>query len=122
MPVSNRVPSASDKKWIFLTQWRRLYPLEPDPIGGDGEWKFLEDRRFVFDWAWPIELVSAEVNGQAWGVKGGGRHGKDKDLEKLNLAQLEGWIVLQFTPKMLEELPDWCCAMVKKALDQRRKP
>src|SRR3990167_5184772 len=79
------------------------------------EYRFLAHRRFRFDWAWPDRLLAVEQNGGVWT---GGRHtrgtGYLRDLEKLNLAQLEGWTVLQFSPEQIrtaELLP-----LLKKAL------
>lgn len=63
------------------------------------EYQFLEKRKFRFDYAVPSLKIAIEING---GQFVNGRHnrggaGYEADLEKLNLAQLEGWKVLQFT-------------------------
>ncbi len=67
------------------------------------EYRFAPPRRWRFDYCWPDQKVALEVNGGAWVS---GRHtravGYGKDLEKLNAAQLAGWIVLQFTPQQLK--------------------
>lgn len=68
------------------------------------ERRVTAERRFRFDAAWPAELVALEVNGGVWT---GGRHsggsGQIRDFEKLNLAQLLGWRVLQVTPQQLTD-------------------
>lgn len=82
----------------------------------DTEVKFDAERKFRFDFAWPEAKLALEVNGGTWN---GGAHGRAKgihrDYEKLNLAQWNGWAVLQVTPqdvyssnlgRMLKELYD----------------
>ena len=62
------------------------------------EYKFLDQRRFRFDFAWPQLHIAVEVEGGVWT---GGRHtrgkGYTRDLEKYNLATLHGWKVYRFT-------------------------
>lgn len=62
------------------------------------EYKFLEDRRFRFDFAYPQFKFAIEVEG---GVFTGGRHinpmGFTKDCEKYALALVNGWGVLRVT-------------------------
>jgi very-short-patch-repair endonuclease len=67
------------------------------------ELKFLTNRKFKFDLCVPSLKLAVEING---GQYVNGRHnrggvGYEKDLEKLNLAQINGWIVLQFTYEQL---------------------
>jgi hypothetical protein len=66
----------------------------PEP---EYEFRFLPDRKFRFDLCWPVEKLAIEINGATW-VKGGhsSGYGLQRDYEKLNLAQLAGWIVLQY--------------------------
>lgn len=67
------------------------------------EYKFLDDRRFRFDFAWPDRKVAVEIEG---GVYSSGRHtrgaGFTKDCEKYNLATLNGWSVYRFTTEMVK--------------------
>jgi very-short-patch-repair endonuclease len=108
--------SRTDKAEMFLYYWRisapRSAPLPEEEYNFDHHL----GRRHKFDFCWKRKKVAVEVNGQAWKVKGGGRHGKSDDLEKLNLATSLGWKVYQFTPEMLERDPASCVDMVVKAL------
>lgn len=69
------------------------------------EYRFSQARKFRFDFAFITEdRLAIEVDGGVW--KGGqGRHtsgaGYTRDCEKNNLAILEGWRVLHFTPDMV---------------------
>lgn len=108
--------SPTDKANEFMFLWRVYAPMSaPMP---DEEYNFDHHlgRKHLFDFAWTYKKVAVEVNGEAWQTKGGGRHGKDKDLEKMNLAQSLGWKVFQFTPAMLKRDPDKCVAIVLQAL------
>jgi len=64
------------------------------------EFRFHNVRRFRFDWADPVNKVAIEINGGVWV---GGRHtsgaGFIKDMEKLNLATVMGYKILQYTPE-----------------------
>jgi very-short-patch-repair endonuclease len=95
---------SEDKKALFLYYWRLCLHTQPEP---EPEYYFDKHvgRKHRFDFAWPDKMVAVEINGNAWGVKGGGRHGKDSDLEKMNLAVAMGWRVFQFSPTMLNENP-----------------
>jgi very-short-patch-repair endonuclease len=62
------------------------------------EFKFLDNRRFRFDFAWPDIKLACEVDGNVWH---GGRHttgtGFTADCEKFALATIEGWRVIRVT-------------------------
>ena len=62
------------------------------------EYRFDDNRRWRFDFAWPDCRLAVEVNGGEWSA---GRHnragGMAADYEKLNAAVIAGWRVLQFT-------------------------
>ena len=66
------------------------------------EYRFHPERKWRFDIAFPEYKVAVEVQGGIWI---GGAHARGKfimrDYEKLNEAQLIGWIVLQVQPKEL---------------------
>ena len=107
---------SEDKSILFWNLWHMLAVgyLEPER-----EYRFDKSigRKHRFDFAWPDCHVAVEVNGNAWHTKGGGRHGNDNDLEKMNLAVLMGWKVLQFSPAMLEDDPVRWVDMVKNMID-----
>jgi hypothetical protein len=63
------------------------------------EYRFdASGRRWRFDLAWVHRMLACEINGAEWQQ---GRHnrgaGMAKDFEKMNAAQVQGWVVLQFT-------------------------
>ena len=71
------------------------------------EYQFFPPRKFRFDYAihsqWEgMGNLAVEIDGGIWT---GGRHtrglGFQRDMEKLNLAAIEGWSVLRFTPKQV---------------------
>lgn len=71
------------------------------------QYKFLIDRKFKFDFAWPDRKIALECEG---GVYIRGRHtrpmGFINDCRKYNLAALNGWTVLRYTPDMLKDIID----------------
>ena len=80
------------------------------------EVRFDPARRYRFDYAWPAidpwrHKVALEVQGGIWRKKGGAHTGTGhlRDMEKLNLAQTQGWTVLQLTPQQVGdgELEKW---------------
>ena len=72
----------------------------PDP---EREYRFDDDRRFRFDFAFPAHRFGIECHGGIWNK---GRHvrgyGIRSDCEKRNLAQLQGWDVFEFTPEQIK--------------------
>ena len=68
------------------------------------EVKFMDKRKFRFDFAWIDEKLAVEIEGGVW-IQG--RHtrgsGYVKDMEKYNLAAEAGWRVLRFTPQQIKE-------------------
>ena len=82
------------------------------------EHKFLPDRRFRFDFAWPERKVAVEVEG---GTFVSGRHNRPmsmaKDMEKYNLAAIDGWLVLRVTPHQIKSLD--ALRWIKAALKAR---
>ena len=107
---------SADKAFMFLNAWRIGYPDAPEPTA---EYRFHPTRKWRFDWAWPMHPghpVAVEVDGNAWGVAGGGRHATDADRDKLNHAAALGWIVFRFSPQQLVNDPWQCIALVAQAL------
>ncbi len=70
------------------------------------EFKFLDDRKFRFDFAWPDELVAVEIEGGIW-TGGGHTRGKGyaSNCEKYNLAAVNGWSLLRYTTNDLKSRP-----------------
>ena len=103
-----------DKSELFLYWWTRLAPDAPEPIA---EYQFCAPRRWRFDWAFIGEWgkVAVEVDGGVW-LKFGGRHGSDKDREKMNAAAGLGWLVFHYSPAMIEADPAGVVAQVLRAI------
>ena len=68
------------------------------------EHRFLKERRFRFDYAILEYKIAIEKDGGVW-RKGGGAHSRPsnilRDMEKLTLAAVNGWIVIRRTPQEL---------------------
>ena len=64
------------------------------------EYRFVDDRRWRFDFAWPVQRVALEIEGGIW-IRG--RHTRPigflRDMEKYNRAAVEGWRILRATPQ-----------------------
>ena len=73
----------------------------PEPVL---EFRFCPSRRWRADIAFPDAMLLVEVDGGSWV---GGRHvsgvGFEADLEKINAAQIAGYRVLRFTPRMVRD-------------------
>ena len=67
------------------------------------EFRFQDNRKWRFDFAWPDEKIAAEVNGGTW-IQG--RHNRGSSIkaeyDKLNAAVLGGWRVLLFTAEHIK--------------------
>lgn len=66
------------------------------------EYKFHDERKWRFDYAYPTHKVALEVEGGIWM---GGRHsrgaGMRNDMEKYNAAASSGWLVIRVEPANL---------------------
>lgn len=89
----------------------------PEPIR---EYRAIPGRRFKWDFCWDDEdqRLLVEIQGGTY-VKSGHSTGKGiaRDMEKLNLATLAGWRVMQFDRKMIEN--GTAVEMIKKALETK---
>lgn len=103
-----KVRTQLDQADLFAHFWKLLAPEVGEPVR---EYVFAPPRKFRFDFAWVNSKVSVEVDGGQWS-KGGGRHNRDDDREKLNLAAERGWIVFRFSPEMIRDDPHKCIFMV----------
>ncbi len=85
----------------------------PKPVG---EYLFHPTRKWRLDYAWPDAKVALEVHGATYK---GGRHvtgkGFANDREKMNEAQLAGWIVIECTTDNIGRIRDW----LERALKDR---
>lgn len=111
----------TDKRYALFPAICHGFGLpRPEP-----EWKFMTTRRFRFDFAWVQQKVALEINGGVYLKRKdgstGGRHntgsGFIRDMDKLNHAQLHGWIVLQFQPADLNKTAT--LDMIRSALEIR---
>ena len=108
---------SEDKKSLFLNRWNMLAVGYRPPQQEYGFDKCI-GRKHRFDFAWVEYHIAVEVNGNAWQTKGGGRHGSDSDLEKMNIAASRGWRVFQFSPSMLNNDPVGCIDIIKNCIDE----
>lgn len=79
---------------------------------------FHPTRKWRMDYAWPDLKIALEVHG---GTHSNGRHtrgvGFANDREKMNEAQLLGWIVIEIASDNLGQLRGW----LERAFDHRSK-
>jgi len=107
-----------DKKHLFLDTWKRYAPNGVPGIMA--EYRFSAERQFRFDVAFVQQKLAVEIDGGGWMVVNGkavGRHNKDADLEKGNIAACLGWRILHFSPTMLTNDPYGCVMTVVKAIN-----
>lgn len=68
------------------------------------EFRFHQDRKWRFDFAFPDKKVAVEIEG---GVYSNGRHTRGSgfiaDMEKYNAATELGWRILRFTPSQITQ-------------------
>lgn len=68
------------------------------------EYQFARPRLWRFDYAWPIRLISLEIQGGIWT---GGRHVRGAALkdehEKLNEAAIRSWRILYCMPAEVKD-------------------
>lgn len=85
------------------------------------EYKFYPSRRWRFDFAWPEQKIAVEIEGGVWI---NGRHNRAsgfvKDLEKYNIATIEGWKVLRFTSTEIDN--GEACKMLNLILETLKSP
>ena len=89
----------------FLLQLRCTELPEPER-----EYRFHPPRRFRFDFAWVAQKIAVAIEG--FGHHKLNRYGRD--IEKYNLAALDGWCVIRVRRDELDDLSG--IAMVEEAL------
>lgn len=99
MPGMRAKTPKTNSEWEDLLAKHIKYLSLPAP---EREYAFIKGRRFRADFAWPEQRLLVEVEGGIWA---NGRHTRGKgyeiDCEKYNLAALNGFTVLRYTPKMV---------------------
>jgi len=111
------VPSrkSSSLEQAFDYYWHILAPDLPEP---EAEVLFIPKRRFRLDRAFKTQKLGIELDG---GVFSRGRHvrgaGFERDLEKMNLAVLNGWRVLRYSTNMLNDNPEQVIGQIRKVLE-----
>lgn len=108
------MPEISEGEIAFLILLRQIAP-DLEQKGIFRQYRFAMPRRFRFDFAFPDQGVAVEVDGGQW-APGGGRHAKDSDREKMNVAAALGWRVLHVSPDMLRTRPQEFFKLLREAL------
>ncbi len=109
------MPNAKDRAELFAFYWRMLAPAGLPALVAEYNFDKCIKRKHRFDFAFIDQKVSVEVDGGQWVAKGG-RHNRDSDREKLNLAASLGWRVFRFSVQMLERDPEGCVELVVKTV------
>lgn len=82
--------------------------LKWNEVKFETEYRFHKKRLFRFDYAIPYLKIAIEYEGIYQNYTGKSRHtsvtGYSKDCEKYNLAVIEGWKVLRYTAKNVQNL------------------
>ena len=80
-----------------------------DPFTGfEQQFRYVPGRKFAADFAWPDARLLVEVQG---GIYSGEAHGSisgiKADIERLNLATLNGYRLLRFIPPRAKDMDEW---------------
>ena len=82
------------------------------------EFRFDSIRKFKFDFAHYKMKIAVEIEGDISTGTGHAKTGRYlSDMEKYNLAQLKGWIVLRYATGQKDKIPN----DIKKAIEKREK-
>ena len=72
------------------------------------QYRYVPGRKFAADFAWPDARLLVEVQG---GIYSGEAHGSisgiKADIERLNLATLNGYRLLRFIPPRAKDMDEW---------------
>jgi hypothetical protein len=111
LPPEARIGSELEE--LLIAQLR--YAGLPTP---EREFKFSADRGWRLDLVFEPQRVAVEIHGGTWT---GGRHvrggGFQEDRIKINEAQIEGWMVLEFTEKDVRTAA--AISVIERALKMR---
>lgn len=87
-----------------MTPPLNLHTLEAFYPGVVEEYKFINDRKFRFDFAWPEKKIALEFEGGIYAKDRRSGHLSIKDYEKdcykYSRAAIDGWVVIRSTAKM----------------------
>ena len=88
-----------------LTGWKRQY-------------KYVTNRRFSADFAFPLEKLIVEVDGGIYTRRAHGSvTGIIADMNRSNLAAQNGFRVMRFTPQEILKDPEGVINQIKEALE-----
>lgn len=96
----------------FFEMFKKMFPNLPPPVR---QHKFHRTRGWLFDFAWPDQMIAVEIQGGSFmrrkgkGGRGGGHNtaiGQAKDFEKFREAAVNGWILLPFNSHELQKKLD----------------
>ncbi len=100
MVTKANIPKAGSALEAELAVQFRLHNIKPHT-----EYRFDPERRWRFDFAWPVMKFAVEVEGITYD---GGRHqrveGFENDLDKYQAAMLQGWTVYRVSKKQIRNL------------------
>tara|TARA_R110000751_G_scaffold206398_3_gene310426 strand:+ start:820 stop:1536 length:717 start_codon:yes stop_codon:yes gene_type:complete len=82
------------------------------------EYKFNPCRKWRFDLCFPQIMLAVEADGGQYSNGTGGAHNSPKDYEKINQAQLQGWLVLRYQTKTILHNPDSIVNEIKIAKEK----
>lgn len=112
-----RLPLSVEAKLNLGSQGERHLATRIQQLGlpkPEREYRFHVKRRWRFDFAWPAHKLAVEIEGSVWTQ---GRHtrggGFIADLQKYNIAAIEGWTVLRFSTEQvlddaaIRQIQDW---------------
>lgn len=93
-----KIPAHKPKAILWLDMNLQLWSND-HALTLEMEYRFCQDRRWRFDYAWPAIMLALEYNGGIFMQKSGHSNmkGLHRDSEKINRATVLGWKVLQVT-------------------------
>jgi very-short-patch-repair endonuclease len=109
---------SEDKAQMWAYYWNLFSGDEPR-MTPEFEFDKHLGRKHRFDWAHIGARVAVEIDGGQWSA-GGGRHAKDADREKLNIAASLRWLVFRFSPDQLKRDPEGCVRLVLMAIQDSK--
>jgi len=97
--VRSRVVGQPGASMVLFRAWLQAHGLPEPEFEVEG---LVEGRKFRVDVCWRASMTVLEMDGGIWKV-GGHSTGRGilRDMEKANLLQVAGWIVLRVTPQQL---------------------